>query len=820
MVARPGRYQTSFNAGELAPELAGATGLKQFHAGALRMENVEPVPQSGFRLAPRTRLVGEARRPMQAVFISPLTVTLVQSIGTGPFFDTGAVRQIAAVEIAVFSGDSAVTQRRLAVQALDTVDNVWKTIGGAYVVPTAASPATRRAARPPRDPISARYVRVVAIETLDIAIDLTITSVSVFEETAGDAPAHRWAHLTREDGLAYVAILTAFNVDLWRDGVFVGAVGSGIPEADLADLCLLPSDDTLLLFHRNHAPRRLLWRGADHDWSYDLLPFTRIPQVRYDGVYVDAAEVWYLYFRWPTSGFTIGGGATFTVSVDGDAALPQIVVDGGGGVPDWTVTAGNLQAALLLLPGVETGLTVAPGITGAGYAELIVTFAGGNAGQNFDVSGRIVSSTEAALSSERHTRGEMGGEDIMSTARGWPACAAFYQGRLVMGGFRSKPTAVLFSRPNEYFDLNTELAAANAAMLIAIDAGADERVLHMAQARHLVIFTNAAHYYVADRAVSATAAPNVVKSERGGVAATIAPLEQDDVLLAVNGERSALLAISYDDVRQGYAGEPISLLSSHLLRGVAAMALQVRSAETDANRVWMVRDDGLIVVAHLLRGQEVGAFVRWSTDGLARGVVVDGANRVFLTIDRAVGAGDRRLFIERVDPAAMFDGEVSYTFAAPGTIIGGLGAHEGRPVWAFAEGYAVGPLTVANGFAALPWLASGTVTAGRWSPPVVETLSPPRDVAERVVLRRPARIHTARLDVLDTTSLAVGANGGPARNQPLARFGDPAALPTPPRSGEIVATGLTGFADAPTLTITQTRPGRLQVRAVTLEARL
>ena len=250
------------------------------------------------------------------------------------------------------------------------------------------------------------------------------------------------------------------------------------------------------------------------------------------------------------------------------------------------------------------------------------------------------------------------------------------------------------------------------------------------------------------------------------------------------------------------------------------MALQVRSAETDANRVWMIRDDGLVVVAHLLRGQDVAAFARWSTDGLARGVVVDGDNRVFLTIDRAVGPSERRLLIERVDPAAMFDGEVTYTFPSPGTVIGGLGAHEGRPVWAFAEGYAAGPMTVSGGYAQLPWVATGAVTVGRWSPPLVETLSPPREVAERVVLRRPARIHTARLDVLDTTSLAVGANGGTPRDQPLARFGDPAGVATPPRSGEIVATGLTGFAAAPTLTITQTRPGRLQVRAVTLEARL
>jgi hypothetical protein len=50
MVARPGTYQASNNAGELAPEEHGRTDLKQFYAGLATALNIEPVPQGGSKL--------------------------------------------------------------------------------------------------------------------------------------------------------------------------------------------------------------------------------------------------------------------------------------------------------------------------------------------------------------------------------------------------------------------------------------------------------------------------------------------------------------------------------------------------------------------------------------------------------------------------------------------------------------------------------------------------------------------------------------------------------------------------------------------------
>ena len=61
MVARPGALQATFNSGEVASELYSRSDVKQFYASAATMENVEPVPQGGFRLLDRSRDLGPQR---------------------------------------------------------------------------------------------------------------------------------------------------------------------------------------------------------------------------------------------------------------------------------------------------------------------------------------------------------------------------------------------------------------------------------------------------------------------------------------------------------------------------------------------------------------------------------------------------------------------------------------------------------------------------------------------------------------------------------------------------------------------------------------
>ena len=77
---------------------------------------------------------------------------------------------------------------------------------------------------------------------------------------------------------------------------------------------------------------------------------------------------------------------------------------------------------------------------------------------------------------------------------------------------------------------------------------------------------------------------------------------------------------------------------------------------------------------------------------------------------------------------------------------------------------------------------------------------------------RPARVHTVTASLLDTESVAIGANGRPAKDVSLLRADDDVTLAPPLFNGQIEVAGLQGCVVGPSVVITQTRPGRLRIR--------
>ena len=154
-------------------------------------------------------------------------------------------------------------------------------------------------------------------------------------------------------------------------------------------------------------------------------------------------------------------------------------------------------------------------------------------------------------------------------------------------------------------------------------------------------------------------------------------------------------------------------------------------------------------------------------------------------------------------------------------MVTGLPDLEGATVWAQADGYWQGPFVVTGGQIVLNFAATN-VTVGRWTAPDARTLPQPRDVAPKTVVRRPARVHTVRLTVVDTTSIAIGANGQPPIDVALKRFGGAVDQPMSqtPYSGQLAIEGLLGYSDDAIVQITQLKPGALTVTGVTVEVDL
>lgn len=808
MVARPGQYQASLNAGELSPSVWGRSDIKQFYSGASLMLNVEPVPQGGFATMPGTIEAGRARGPL--ALIPPTGVFSA----VGPHVAPATIFQasFAAIKldcVDVLGLTSTIPTPGLLRVEFSTDGVTWFPFGQPFSATT--TPRNRRVALPPGQGVVAIAARLRLFGVPSGAVTFGLAGFQPLAEIGYKPEVARIFEHTYSVEDAFTIVLTPGHADIWKGDVFQTSVATPVSAAILPTLTREQSLNTMLLWHVDLMPFRILRRDNDYDWSGDSAPFVNLPLVDYGATYGNIVEdAWRITITWSAG----PAGLILELDINGEQAQGVELATG----PDWTNFAINLKAAIEALPSVAPGVDVTFALPGGSTATIDLSFGDGNAGKRFALVPRISNITTAASIASHLTLGDPGGEEIMSVTRGWPATGNLYQGRLDLAGFKSEPGAVLASVSGEIYDLNTLIENPAGALLFRLDSNGAERVQHLARSKHLMIFTNEAEYFVSDRAIVRGTPPNTPQSSRNGSAPGVRPVESDGGILYVGKSRSIIYTAAYSDVSQSYESDPISLLASHLNTQIKSTALQRSSLSTDASRFWIVRDDGQMTVGVMIRNQDVTAFVRFVTDGQVRDVCVDGGNVTWLLIERQVGVS-RQIIRERVSPDAILHQERNFVFGAPTAIVTGLGSMEGAAVWAFADGYATGPFVVAAGAITLPEPAT-TVIVGRWTPFIADTLPIPRLIGERVVLQRPVRVHTVRVHLLGTTSIAIGANGRPPRDVALLRGGQASDQPIQPTSGPFSAQGLMGWSDDGIVRFTQVRPGRAHVRNLTVEARI
>lgn len=575
----------------------------------------------------------------------------------------------------------------------------------------------------------------------------------------------------------------------------VTGLASFVPELTFAQRL-----DTLVLFHEDLKTKRV--RLMPSGWVVDDLPYEKLPNYDYGAAYTNGVPAeWRLEFVGLESGSTI-----FVLNISGQETQSIAYSSGGDLIP-------NIKTALDNLPNVRPGYTV----TTPSANKILIKFAGaGNEGDGWAVSARIVNKADAAILSVKQTPGVAPGEPVISDTRGWPQCGCFYNQRLIIGGFRSLPNAWMPSRQADYFNYDERFTEANGPFLVPMDIAGGEKVEAIVPSLNLLLFTTQAEYWIAERAISKTEAPNHVQSSRNGIRRGVPVAENEGASLWCHANGSTLGELRYTDQDGNYLATNISLLAPHLLEDVRDMAVRRATASMDGNVGCVVRKDGQARLVTLLREQEVTAFARMSSDGLFKAVARNGRNELSFILDHG---GKRTL--ERMENGLLLDEAIDVTFGAPQATIPGLSRFNGRQIWAIGDRNVFGPFIVVAGQISLPVKVSH-VTVGTWRPPIVSTLPPPREIGPNTVLKRKARIHTVHVSVLDTTSLAISTNGGPLKEVDLHRWGVAADVPELDQgvTTSIKISGLRGYADAPFVTISQLRPGRLNVRAITVEAAL
>jgi len=630
-----------------------------------------------------------------------------------------------------------------------------------------------------------------------------------------EAGAQRLFDFTASDGSVFELVLSTGKVHIVDEAGAQTEVVLPYGAADLSGLSVVQQLDTAVFLHQDHAPRRLIYDGSG--WQTDLLPLSNIPLHDYGATYTNGtAAVWELEFigfgKNTTPGIT-DTAFVLTVSNQDTISLTPAGSSAGTNIDEASL-ASAIEAAILALPGVKPGISVAA----AGDNLVRITFSGaGNLGDGWAVSGRVINDADTAITARKVTVGVEPGEEIISEARGWPSCGAFYLQRLLLGGLKGLPNNILVSTIGDYFNFDTRLDQADGAFVLPMNSAGGEAIKAIVPARNLLIFTNRAEYWLADRELSKTKPPELAEGARNGVKGGVPVVESEGAAVFANASGGVISEFRGSEIEGNFITQPLSLLASHLVSDVRDIAVRKALRSEDGNVMAVVLGDGNLRLCTLVRDQEVTGFARMASDGLFKAALGTSRNDMSLIVERG---GARRL--ERLEEGLLLDAARDVTPAPDGMSLSGLNDLEGKSVWAIADMEVLGPFVVSGGAITLPFPVLGVATVGLWQPPIVDTLPLSRMVGPELWLQRPARIHTVHLYLKDTTSLSVGVNGLAPRAVNLKRYGDQADVPELAAGFTDVLTlrGLKGYHMDPFVRLTQERPGRLTVTAMVIEAKL
>jgi hypothetical protein len=626
---------------------------------------------------------------------------------------------------------------------------------------------------------------------------------------------------TRSRSSAYDVAFTDGWIDIIDANGVAASLVSPFTGAQAREMGHSQRLDTMLMCHNDVQPRRLKGDGVN-PWVIENIPFRNTPNYDYGATYTNGKpSVWIFNF------FNVAGGYHYILRINGQDSIAKKITGTG--------EVANIEDILDNMPGLNPGWTVhftplaSPPVTtpsGVSVPEgfYAIEFTGeNNEGDGWAVEGAILDKADGAINSAHVQQGEVGGEAIMSLSRGWPATVLLYGQRTIVAGFKSAPNEFLASATPDLFNLDTRLKSASAPLLVPIDTEGADALLHLHQSKRLLFFTDGGEYWMADTSLDKTNPPTIVLATTHGASRTCRPAEYGGATYFVPASGDGLRELRYSFDQENYVAPNIAVRASGLVSGLVDFSLRKPAAATDTAQMWCVRADGIAAVGHVLPEEEIRAFTRRETAGAIRAVNVNGRREVTMAVERSVGNAPV-LFLEREADGFLLDCAQSFTLGAPSPTLGGLNDFAGREVWVIGDNVPMGPFAVP---AAAPYAIAlpAAVSAGYvglWTPPHVLTMPQPRTIGPNTVVKRPARVHTVRLLLQNTTSVAIGANGGLAFDVPLTKYGARADVPllTAPFTGEIALEGLQGFSDPGQVVITQKFPGLLTVRAVTVEVDL
>ena len=402
-------------------------------------------------------------------------------------------------------------------------------------------------------------------------------------------------------------------------------------------------------------------------------------------------------------------------------------------------------------------------------------------------------------------------ESAFSPQRGWPNSVTFHQNRLVVGGSKSLPNRLWFSKSADLFNFDIGTGLDDEAIEFGILSDQVNVIKAVVSARHLLVFTTGAEWMVSGNPLTPTSIQLSRQTSTGSYApCSIYPQQIDGATVFVSQSGHQLREFLYTDTEQAYQSKDLTLMSGDIINC---------PVDNDFSRdecvLYIVLADGTVSCLTTYRTEEVTAWSRLKTAGSFQSVAVIG-NEIYFCVKRG-----EAYFIEKMSNGFYADCAVRLSSETPKKEWSGLDNLEGYEVSVLADGFSVGKYTVFNGSITLLEEAS-ELEVGLPYEHVIEPLPYVADAA-RPYSPQALRVISGLFRILDTRCFCIDMGGGYLQ-VPLKRLFKDKILDAPPSaySGDVKlrALGWIREMDTPLWSVKTDEPLAFTLLSAVLEVKI
>lgn len=339
-------------------------------------------------------------------------------------------------------------------------------------------------------------------------------------------------------------------------------------------------------------------------------------------------------------------------------------------------------------------------------------------------------------------------EQAFSETRGWPSTVTFHQDRLVIGGSKSLPNRLWFSKSSDLFNFDLGKGLDDNAIEFAILSDQVNAIKAVVSSRHLLVFTTGAEWMVSGDPLTPTSIQLRRQTNVGSYAPhNIYPQQIDGATVFVSQSGSQLREFLYTDVEQAYQAKDLTLMSNDIIKKPIDCTFH-----QDDCILYILMEDGNIACLTTYRTEEVTAWSILKTNGKFLSVAVIG-DEIYFCVER-----NGKYFIETFDENYYVDCGIKLFSETAKTQWEGLNHLEGQEVSVLADGFSVGKCMVVDGKISLLEEAKELVVGLPYEhiveplPYMVDSVKPFAPKAMRVI--------SGSFRVLNTKCFCINMGGG------------------------------------------------------------